>query len=353
MQFIYRSVNSFNVKAGEEIVRLPIPAFNQKYLKDATLTRENDCLLIKLRSVGSPKENQIIPLLIGGNTVGYVIPGAALCSNDHEFAENPMFGSFATIAIYKILQSINFEIASIPTSLDDVISEEHFYCIANKKFCKVRSEDEFLNSFFPDLMLNGLFDGKNIDHKFALQLSEIPSDLRSIKLKKANSGAPFVRKAFFSLIPFEKDPFFAFFYAWQVVEFFMLKEFEAKLSAFIKRHEEEKSIVNFRKALDRVNEFSKEKNRIRAVFVDPKLDTLLHEDIEDVYSLISTQLETKKNGNSALEDEATENDVDVPALMLYYIRNTMFHSFEKIESHKDPMGKLIKSLSLYLIKKCS
>ncbi|WP_146204519.1 hypothetical protein [Massilia glaciei] len=335
-----------------------------------------DHIVIRLRRKERPKENQIIELKNKKITVGFIIPGAALLSTSHKYVRNAMFGPFAIIAIDHIIKMAGQEISEKikefpkyfdgmkrPLTLDQFIDQNCFYCVFNAE-CEAKTAEEFVDFYFPQLIENGFFADSQA---FALgnRSTRQVSISDSLNLKKASTDFPFLRKALFELIPHEKNSFFAFFYAWQVVEFFMQIEFERKIQIFVEKYKNRTNIVRARKSLDVVNEFAKEKNRVRSVF--SKNDEILvaainrlHKKIESNLDFIDSQEkisevdnemnETIKNNEEAVDSMPDDTDF---ASKLYYIRNIMFHSFSSIDKFNDSMSEMMECLLLYLANKCS
>ncbi len=363
----YKSIWEIEVKTPGKNIRLAVPNFNWKYLPHATAKGGTDHILIRLRAADHPKENEIVAVKKNGGTVGFVIPGAALNSISHSFAKDPMFGPYALIAINKIIKELEQEKSKVlsddVTSLDQIIDNRFFYCIVDAIKCEVQTSDEFLDLYFPQLMNRGFVDGLQFG---AEKIGIISTKLGDgdIHLYKTLELSPFVRNALFGMIPFESNPFFSFFYAWQVVEYFMQREFDKKLLSFVEAHNKSVNIVDARRSLDKLNEIAKEKNRVKAVF--HLSDPILTASIENVYKkiypnevIVQGELtatiaedENDKLENSTESGDSEKNSEHLPAMQLYQIRNIVFHSFSQIQLYQDSMRELIINLLAYLVNKC-
>jgi hypothetical protein len=340
------------VKSGGDNLRLNLPKFNSLYLPAAS-AGVHDHIFFELKRNGSPKENEIFEIKRENKTVGFVIPGAALCSVDHSYAKNKMFGPFAYLAIWNsVMQKQENGDKPSTSLLESFIRDDRFYAVINCADLPVKTKDEFLDLYFPMFLDFGFFDANSNK----VQLIDLEFDDEITNLKKSTillhgevSTNSFVRKILFDLIPYEKNPFFSFFYSWQVVEYFMQIEFAKRLKKFIEKNKSSHDIVDFRRALDKINEFSKEKNKISAVLSG--MNANLCASIEQLHIKVSPPKTTDLIGDSISDDEEMEENMEYPA-KLYRIRNLMFHSLATIEPFESEVRELSNLFWLYLQNKC-
>lgn len=278
-----------------------------------------------------------------------------------------MFGPFALIALQKIVEKFS-SVGSQeppPQSLSKLIDNMRYYCIVNTEKCEVDSVAEFLDNFFPQLLSAGFVDGEIKEESPTGAVAAYAGE-RTITINKPRKTSPFVRKALFGMIPYEPNPFFSFFYSWQIVEHFMQLEFERRLGDFVAAYNASSGVVNAKKSLDKINEIAKEKNRVRGVF--SKGDAMLDLEVNALHKKIDDDLKARRETGSPVNpeelDTSKERDIDASltneaneeeehfSFKLYYIRNVMFHSFGDVERYTDSMNNLMAALSSYLTNKC-
>lgn len=339
------TINFPNSRDGQDHVILDAPKFNSQNLQDAVAACGVDgFLLFKLQSESPPLEQQILVLKKDQDKVGYIIPGTALCSTSDDLPTDGMFGAYALLAIHKLAEKAEWSRAEPPSDLKNVIDENYFYCIVEKKRSNADSIEEFLDKYFLRLITRGFYDGSISNRTVSFPYCGAVPQIRNIELIESAHATTFLRKLFFSMIPHAEDPFFAFFYAWQIVEHLMHREFSERFANFVSQNQQESSIVRFRQALDKLNELSKEKSRIKAVF--QKNDETLLRAVKTIYDLMPVEAQSESQEDSEPAEKKT------CAQMLYYTRNMMFHSFQHVETHKAEMRNLIGSLCAYLADKC-
>lgn len=349
----YKKINYLTARTKGGVLRIDLPEFNSSYLSAATANIHNH-IFFELKRSSFPKESEIFEVKRSGDTIGFVIPGAALCSTAHAYAKNRMFGPFAYLAICNAVMLEEAKgITQSASSLEDVIRQDIFYAVINCEKLPAKTKDSFLDLFFPAFLDFGFFDANSnqaplLDLEFDDEITKKKKS--TILLHGEIPTTPFVRKILFDLIPYEKNPFFAFFYAWQVVEYLMQTEFEKRFTNFIEKHKDSHQIVDFRNALDKLNEFSKEKNKIFAILGG--MDANLCASIDQLYLKVSPPKGTDSESTShASDDDETEESSAAPA-KLYRIRNLMFHSLVSLDSFDADVRELINLFWIYLQNKC-
>lgn len=363
----FRNVRRLRLKGKNWDVELPVPSFNWKYLPSASAKGGRNHILFKLNTEKGPKENEIVQLKKDRKVVGFVIPGAALTSLSHKFAADAMFGPFALIALQKIAERFSESSSDSPTpsSLGEIVDQQRYYCIVNAEECEVGSATEFLDKFFPQLLSVGFVDGEAGQGNPVGAIVPFSGE-RAISISRPRKISAFVRKALFGMMPYESNPFFSFFYAWQIVEHFMHLEFERRLNEFVAAYDSNSGVVSAKKSLDKINEIAKEKNRVRGVF--SRGDAALDLEVNALYKRLDDDLRSRKEMQGTVGDIKTdglkrdENELNASSeaeqedhlsLKLYYIRNVMFHSFSDVEKYAESMRSLMVALVSYLAYKCA
>lgn len=209
-------------------------------------------------------ENSIFQVYTDKQRIGWIFPIQALLSKEHDYAEDIHFLKYAYVAVYKLLEKIEYidKISYKSTiDLEDLYSENIILLLLDKQNCE-KIEKFSLDDYIVSLFKYGYsFYGKgNLN-------SVVDTPEKRINLTKQSNylkNIPYIKTMFKKNIPLVEEEITRFHIYYQVIEILISYVFDNKFADFIVKLQNEKESLFDMK--ERLNEISSEKKRVVWLF---------------------------------------------------------------------------------------
>ena len=286
-----------------------------------------------------PAEAEFCKVAVGsGPTIGYAIPGSAVLSPDSPHSADPIYCAYNLLiadAVCRASMSSQYELAGdkqhLATSREGIFQRDAFYLITWDKH--LPSPQTFARDFAVSLCAYGLVFPTLMELPSELMTSLV-ADGSTIRLKSTANLPDFVITILGSLVPYCKNPFLRFFYLYQVVEYLMGEDFDARVADVRTRllGNANPSKVELRDILEKFQDATREKARINKVLSPECPRTLISAD-----SLLS----------SLGVNEPTASFAE----RVYRVRNTIFHDYGVLHSQGAAVASVCQHFYAYLVGK--
>lgn len=320
-------------------VRLELPVPIEWNQSQVPLVKRNDYTVNVVMASKPPAEASYSKVVIGnGRTAGFVIPGAAILSPENPNASDATYCAYNLLVADIVCRASRdklYELAS-PTfqgaeSRDNVFRQSAYYFITwNEHFT---SPSTICRDFTLSLCNNGLVFSTSNEYPQHLYV-EYEGGGSTLRLKPTVTLPSYVVTILGSLVPYCTNPFLRFFYLYQVIEHMMGVEFDSKVTDVRNRlaATANPSMVELREILEKFQDATREKTRIKAVLVPPCTTT-------------GISVETLLTALNALEPETSF------AERIYRVRNILFHDYKQLHERGEQIASLCQNLFAYLVSK--
>lgn len=330
------SVKEFEFnRPDSHCINITVPKdLNQSLLKSAKLNEYGVYLVATGRDV---LEYEICTLKHGNSTVGFLIPGQAILSQDHPNNSDPIFATYSLIAANTVCtdsKNNNYSLANpeytSAISKNEIFAQNVFYAVIWLQRLNI-SHTDFFQNYFVSLAKNGIFRSSYAKASNT-SIKTLPSYNTSINLSKNKLWPNYIETICGTLSPYANDPFLRFFYTYQIIETLMTSDYSSRFleikSRFISH--QDTSITHLKDFIEEFQKITKEKPRIK--------------------STLQTECPTTnlicENILSNLREDFTKLDF---AEKIYKIRNIIFHDFQRIKGMGSQISELEDNLSNYLL----
>lgn len=331
-------VNEFDfVRPDSNIVTIEVPKnLNQQLLKTVKLDEYGVFLVATGREIA---ESEICKLTrnSASNIVGYLIPGAAIVSEENAENSDAFFGTYSLIAANAVSTQSKSGIYALAnaehkTALtkDGIFAQNIFYAVVWLKKLGV-TKNEFFKKYFVSLASAGLFPSPNAIPSNKSEKTQIKYE-SPISLTPNQEWPEYIQSISTELAPYASDPFLRFFYTYQVIEALMSKDYSSKFNEIKSRFtsHQDTSITHLKDFIDEFQNITKEKPRIRSALQPACSQT----------NMLCEQL------LGSLGEDYSRLDF---AERIYRIRNIIFHDFQRVKSMGALVSDLEDKLSSYLL----
>lgn len=314
---------------------LTVPTdLNQSLLKSAN---PNEYLVTPMSVSRDLAEAEVTTLKSGGDTIGFLIPGQALLSSNHQKNQNKLFGTYSLIAVLSALYKANegdYSLFKTPTtnSSTDLFSPGYFYAVIWIKKLGMTKED-FYENYFVSLAKSGIYQTN--EFKKSIQSTRTLSSYNTTLAIQPNKNWPdYISIITTQLSPYATDPYLRFFYLYQIIETLMAENYAANQALIRARFDliPTPSITELKDFLAEFGAIVKEAPRINSALDPGCVDSIQSAD--------------------AVLDRLGLNYTDWTfGAKIYKIRNTIFHDYKKIFHIPTEISKLEDYLMSFLLSK--
>lgn len=330
------SVKEFEFnRTDAQRIRIKVPQnLNQTLLRKVNLDEYRVYLLATSRGI---KESEICELKNGKTTIGFLIPGQAILSDEQPKNVEPLFGTYSLIAANSVCQDskigqytrANTNHRSANSKID-IFAFDLFYAVIWTKKLTINSS-EFFRRYFVCFARNGLFH--SVEAKKTIASNTLEKYGPELIVAKNKEWPDYIEKICTTLLPNANDPFLRFFYTYQIIEALMANDYSSRFSEIKLKFEahQNTSITHLKDFIEEFQKITKEKPRIKNTLrpACPNTDLVCER-------ILSTLNEDYGNLDFAER--------------IYKIRNIIFHDFQRISSLKSDVSELERSLSDYLLE---
>lgn len=276
--------------------------------------------------------------LPGGETVGYIIPGAAVLSEDNPNRTNKIFGAYSLIVAAHICEKSHngdYSLADhhhgTATNATAVFAQDFYYlAIWN---AKLPHSDQFASRYAISLASAGLIICNGERNPKHLPIVFNPTSNR-INLRASPDKYPgHISTILADLIPFTENPFLSFFYLYQIVEHLMADVYDAKVQELRAQLTTPipPSLGDMKDWLNAFSSATNEDARIKDV-LSPSCPTL------------SLMLE------NLLDSIGVDRTKMVFPQMVYKLRNVIFHEYSRVHNKKADIQSISNKFYEYLLE---
>lgn len=254
-----------------------------------------------------------------GNRIGWVFPLQALTSQEHDYALNKYFLSYAHSAFYDLFSDDNLSTTSrkIAYREEGIYELEDFYDVEQVHILvlSVQSINEIpnfdVNHYFFDFYRKGYFLKEYNGEK---QVDEVDGKLKVCSVSKDLKDDDYPFQLFSDVLISETHQLVKFHLLYQVIELMIEKIFDKELQSIIESlNQGERKLSHIK---DDFSELSKEGNRIIKLFHSYTNNSSMKEELMEACNSLLLSNEMKKRPNSGLA--------------LYNVRNLIVHDYRSI-----------------------
>lgn len=339
----------FHKAEGQDDVIMQIPrTLAQKLVRKTKFDFSNEEYLVCTVSTNREfRESEVIEIKNkDGQTSGFVIPGQALLSDECPNNESPFYAAYSLYVSAKICHEshskkydlVKFTAPNSASIKDNIFFDDIAYLILWKSKFKIDTLNELEEKYFLSFLNNALFlNGKKVTAKYSLLKLDESLDLtkKVITISEHKMLPKHIRIITTELIPFTENVFLKFFYIYQLIEYLMGVDFNAKYSTIKKDLDAETnvSVTNLKDYLNKFNSIVKELPKIKSVFQKNCTDT------DRIASHIL----------SGVTSETFESLGE----KIYKIRNVIFHDYKSLHDKETEVNELCYFLMQYLLNSFS
>lgn len=320
-----------------EYVELPVPPnWNQSLVP---LVRRGEYAVHIVTGSKAPAEAAFGSVAIGdGHTAGYIIPGAAIISPENPNASNAAYCAYNLLVADAVCRASSrnvYELAAFDcqsaASRDQVFRQGVYYLITWNKYFS--SPSTLTKDFALALCSNGLVFSNSNEYPTHLY-ADFDGSGATLRLKATSALPSYVVTILGSLVPYCSNPFLRFFYLYQVIEYMMGLEFDAKVSSVRAQFVAiaNPSMVELREILEKFQDATREKTRINTALVPPCPTTALSAEV------LLAALNSLDPDTSFAE-------------RIYRVRNILFHDYKQLHERGEQISSLCRDLYAYLVGK--
>ncbi|WP_146168177.1 hypothetical protein [Pseudomonas mangrovi] len=293
--------------------------------------------IIKANRTIAESEYSIIELESAG-TVGYLIPSESILSEENPNNKNIHYAAYSLIAAAIICENSfkgNYSLAhkdhANASSAPMVFAENSFYLVTWN--IKIPDHTNLPKNYAIYFASKGLTFSPDQTQPLALTA---PQQLKGspLRIKKTKDLPDYIVTILTELIPCTENPFLRFFYIYQVIEFLMSDEFNARVQSLKIKFgaTATHSVTDLKDILKDFQKATKEDSRINSVLCPACPTTGIS--AEKILTTLNIQ-----------HTEMTFAD------KIYKIRNTLFHDYQRVHPYMESMSTLSDNLFTYLIEK--
>ncbi len=323
-------------RADGELVEIPVPEnWNQSLVPK--VVRDGYSIRVVIASK-PPAEAAYSTVAQGkGHTGGYILPGAAILSRENPYRDDAAYVAYSLLvadavcsASHRNDYTLGEKNCQSASSREQIFKQNAFYLITwNKHFNSPATLDK---DYALALCQHGLIVSNSDAHPTELY-SEYAGDGATLRLKATPTLPDYIIEILGSLVPYCKNPYLRFFYLYQVVEYLMGIEFDARVTEVRGRFDATRnpSVVELREILEKFQDATREKSRINRALSPECPKTLISAD-----ALLAAV-------------GALETDVSF-AEKMYRVRNTLFHDYRQLHDKGEHVSVLCQDFFAYLVE---
>ncbi|WP_294240812.1 hypothetical protein [uncultured Chryseobacterium sp.] len=271
-------------------------------------------------------ENNIFQVYHEKTRIGWVFPIQALVSNENDFAENIYFSQYKYSTYKEILsggiatKKININSQDSYSLIDFFEDDIIIFCVSLEKLEENNME---ISDFLPSFSKYGYYIYEQGDNTILRDNDKANFFLKHTKTQKLLitkskvklSDHTFLQNLYYNYLKKIDDKVLRFFMLYQVIEYFLDKDFNYKFDKILKNYEEKKIDKNtFR---ERINKSSNERSLIN------NLTAFINDD--------DLTVDFKRDGKLFLENFG-EYDKNEVGDIIYDIRNLLIHRYRDIDT---------------------
>jgi hypothetical protein len=275
--------------------------------------------------------------LPGGETVGYIIPGAAILSSDNPNNTNRIHGAYSLIVAAHVCERARagdyslvdhrYETANNPAG---VFSQDHFYLVVWKS--KLPYSEHFASRYAISLASAGLIicSGERAPNYLPTEFAPIS---RRINLRPTPTKYPaHISIILTKLIPFTESPVLRFFYLYQIIEHLMAEVYDAKLNE-LRAQLTTPMPPSMGDMKDWLNAFSSATNE------DARIKDVLSHSCPDLTLMLE----------KLLDSIGVDRTKFIFPQMVYKLRNVLFHEYSRVHDREVEIDEISNKLYEYLL----
>lgn len=284
-------------------------------------------------------ENNIFQIFKNKRRIGWIFPIQSLVSNENDFSENIHFAKYKFCAYNEILKRglaskrIDFNSQESYSLIDFFDENIIIFCVSLETLDDPKID---ISDLLPSFAIYGyyIYDNENtVIHKDIEKASALVKyygeeclQIEDSKIKLSEHN--FLKTLYFNYLKTVNDKVLRFFMLYQVIEYFLDKEFNLKFDLILKSFEDKKIDKNtFR---EKMNKSSSERSLIRKLSEFIKDDDLI--------------INFKRDGKLFLESFSAYEKEDVGDI-IYDIRNLLIHRYRDIDGLDIEKIKLFQILT--------
>ncbi len=312
------------------IISQEVPNDLDQSLLDKVVT--NDYVVIPVSSSRPLPEQAVSRVSHEGRTAGFLIPGQAILSPFHPKNSNPHFGAYSLIVAIEVCArsfrgdySLSSSVAEAQSQTELPLIEGDAYLVLWKHV--IGPTD--IERFYPSLFVNGVFSLRGQRDYSALDLS--PGE--SISISQGKFHDAYASAVFWNLYPYAPYAPLRFFYAYQLIEILIGRDFSTRSEAIREKLNSiaPVSVTVLRELVEEFRDSYKEQPRIRQV-LSPTCGST-----ESAVDRLLTALEEPMEGNSFPDK-------------VYRVRNVLFHEHLRAHNFEQEVMEVSDNLTAYLAR---
>ncbi len=273
-------------------------------------------------------ENSIYKFYTDKQRIGWVFPVQSLESKEHDYVDDEYYLQYAYIAIYKLLQMIEFaEEEYSDFSILDYYSDDIQVLVYDKERADSTIENFDIYNYSVDLFSKGYSFCKegNVFTKSA----EIDKNIRVKQLPEPIRGISYINILFIELIPLQESSYSKFHLIYQIIEILIGVVFKYKMESLIQ--EIAASPEDLFEKREKLNDVMTEKKRVIWLFSNfSKIESQKKEILNDFCKQL-----LEKNHKVYEEHSVGSN--------LYAVRCLIVHNFYSLNKQS---RKLLEELNV-------
>lgn len=287
-------------------------------------------------------ENRIYKVIERGHDefIGYILPLLALFSNEHDWADQKFFLTFAANSYIKLIkENIGIEGISTEISIDilNKFNDNLIILILDKE--RISSTNFNINQYYMSLYKYGYYRVENIDEFKTYECDNNNNRVvwpdKNLKIEPICSQ--FADEAYILTLPKRlnnKNGILKFFYLYQVIEVIIEKILKRELKKISDNYENASSGYDLSRQIYSVVE---EQERIQKLFSDEyKVGDFTKTNLRNECNTLIEMLKTTKVKSNA-------------STALYSIRNTLVHNLRLInEDHMENLNRIIEEFEEFI-----
>lgn len=320
---------------GAVIDLVPPESLNLEWL---TRISFNEYSVRLLRATFALTEAFMCPVVMqdGGETVGMILPGAAIFSSENPNNGLAKFGAYSYIVAHTISSMSRKRECSLvgdgyltAVSKSQIFREDCLYLVLWSS--KVTDVDVFDARYSISLALNGFL--LNITNRKIVTSMPV-FEGAALRLRKSKAEVPqYIVTIMCDAFPFVEDSNFLFFYVYQVIEHLMFLEFDKGVVDFkaMVANLNNPHVVDLKNTMNKFNALVKEETRINKALTHVCAESALL--AERILDGLGIQCMDMTFGEK-----------------IYNVRNVLIHSYHRLAIYQTDLGGLSEKLRLHLLK---
>lgn len=277
-------------------------------------------------------EESIYQVYVDKQRIGWIFPIQALCSKEHNYAQNNFFLKYAYVAWWNLLNMCDIEIESLDGfDLLSMFTEDTNFLVLDKDNCR-KIKDFSYDKYIVSLFFNGYAE-TGTGNSFA---QAVPHD-KTMKLQRQSEAlddVPYITELFKKQIPNEVNPISRFYIYYQIIEILISKVFNDLFAKFV--DDLQKDTGDLFEKREELTEYANEKYRVKRLCNEYcRIDTALKNELDYKCKMFLSNID-RRSGNGMHDN-------------LYLVRCLIVHRMYILDESAKKILEEIDDLFLDLI----